>query len=554
MTHNVDTAFDRTFSDPPSVTVAENRTHCEACGATLDASVMHKCAGNAEWKVDTNCDMCNGTNPNCEACGGTGDLLQEAADDDSPILTEQQKYEAMWSHDQYRGVAPGEQIAPEFLSVARPRNGATIIDFGAGTGRGSRAIAILANLHGLDVTIEMLDFATNALDDDVAELCKQDGTTKLRFTQHDLTKAAPVTAPYGFCTDVLEHIPPEQVDTVLRNILQAAQHVFFQISCVDDSCGVLIGHPLHLSVHDGAWWKKKLEDLGCTIHFWRDDEHSCVAYVTAWSDGQDVVDVGVLNIEEEAIRANVRTNVKGGWHQVKPHAPQSTEVMIVGGGPSLAGQLDTIRRMRFEGVKLVTLNGAYNWAIENGLEVSATVVVDARPHNARFTKPVQPQTIYLMGSQVDPSVLEGLPKERTLLWHTTAEAIRDILEEECPGEWFGVPGGSTVLLRAIPLLRMLGFSKFHLFGCDSCVVADAHHAYAQPENDGTPLFPATVGGRLFHCTAWQVAQAQEFMNLIRIMGDMFELEMHGDGLLSWIIQHGAQVDIDLEEAREVSEK
>jgi len=470
------------------------------------------------------------------------------------IMSEQDKYQEMWAHEQYRSIAPGEQIAPEFLNIARPRNGAKIIDFGSGTGRGSRAIAILANLAGIDVDIEMLDFADNALDEDVAELCKQDGTTKIRFTQHDLTKPVPFAAEYGFNTDVMEHIPPEQVDLVLTNILQAARHVFFQISCVDDACGKLIGHALHLSVHEPAWWKKKFEDLGCTIHYWRDDTESCIAYVTAWSDGQDVVDVGMLNIAEEAIRNNVRTNLRAGWHQVMPHAPQSTEVIIVGGGPSLAGQLDTIRRMRFEGKKLVTLNGAYNWAIEHGLEVSATVVVDARPHNARFTKPVQASTIYLMGSQVDPSVLEGLPKERTLLWHTTAESIRDILEEECPGKWFGVPGGSTVLLRTIPLLRMLGYSRFHLFGMDSCVTADAHHAYAQPENDGVPLFPATVGGRVFQCTAWQVAQAQEFMNLIRIMGDMFELEVHGDGLLGWILQHGAQVDIDLEEAREDSER
>lgn len=482
------------------------------------------------------------------------------------IMCEQDKYTAMWDREEYRRVSPGEQIAQEFLQIARIRNGAHIIDFGAGTGRGSMAVAILANLAGLDVELDMLDFAANALDEQVAELCKQEGKTRLRFTQHDLTKPAPLAAEYGYCCDVMEHIPPEQVDLVLTNILQAARHVFFQISCTDDACGVLIGHPLHLSVHEPSWWKKKLEALGCHIHFWRDDETSCIAYVTAWSDGQDIVDVGVLNIEEQKIRENVRANVKAGWHQVKPHLTQATEVMILGGGPSLAGQLDTIRRMRFEGKKLVTLNGAYNWAIENGLEVSAQIVVDARPFNSRFVKPVQQSTIYLMGSQVDPSVLEGLPKERTLLWHTTAEAIKDILEEECPGQWFGVPGGSTVLLRAIPLLRMLGYSRFHLFGCDSCCFADgsgvswgqpaktAHHAYSQPENDGVPIIPVTVGGRVFKCFPFMIAQAQEFMNLIRIMGDMFELQVHGGGLLAWILQHGAQVDIDMEEAREGSEK
>jgi len=41
------------LSDPPVLTVKENRTHCEACGAKLEPNVMHKCAGNEEWKPQT---------------------------------------------------------------------------------------------------------------------------------------------------------------------------------------------------------------------------------------------------------------------------------------------------------------------------------------------------------------------------------------------------------------------------------------------------------------------------------------------------------------------
>ena len=38
------------ITDPPEVTVKTNRTHCEACGEKLDPNVMHKCAGNEEYK------------------------------------------------------------------------------------------------------------------------------------------------------------------------------------------------------------------------------------------------------------------------------------------------------------------------------------------------------------------------------------------------------------------------------------------------------------------------------------------------------------------------
>jgi hypothetical protein len=231
------------------------------------------------------------------------------------------------------------------------------------------------------------------------------------------------------CTDVMEHIPTKDVDQVLLNIMSAAQHVFFQISTEQDSCGKMIGEELHLTVKPPEWWLAKFNDFKCQVHYWETMPGYCCAYVTAWATGKEVTDVGMINTEKEKIRENVRTNIDAGWQQVRPFEHNPYEVMIVGGGPSLAGQLDEIKRLRAEGAKLVTLNGAYNWALENGLKVSAQIVVDARPFNARFTKPVQDECLYLIGSQCDPATLEGLPKERTWLWHTTAEEIRDILEE-----------------------------------------------------------------------------------------------------------------------------
>jgi hypothetical protein len=198
-------------------------------------------------------------------------------------------------------------------------------------------------------------------------------------------------------------------------------------------------------------------------------------------------------------------------------------------------------------VKLVTLNGAYNWALANGLTPSATVVVDGRAFNSRFVYPVIPECKYFIASQVDPSVLEGLPKDRTYLWHTNVNVIKDILDARYEN-WWNTPGGSTVFLRSIPLLRMLGFKRFHIFGVDSCMIETPdksgliHHAYAQPENDDSVEIPVTCGNRVFKCMPWMVAQAQEFMDLIKFLGDEMELEVYGDGLLAHILKTGAHVD------------
>lgn len=449
-------------------------------------------------------------------------------------LAERAKYEKMWKFEQYRAVAPGEGIAAQFLAQARPKPGSEVIDFGAGTGRGALMLALLGGCK-----VHMLDFAENCLDEDVRSALTTQAHA-LKFTLHDLYKPAPVAAPYGYCTDVMEHIPPEYVDTVLFNVLKAAQHCFFQISCADDQCGALIGEPLHLSVHPYDWWHKKFQELGCVIHFSQDLGDACIFYVTAWQDGSEIVKVGVLNTDEAHVRENVKANIAAGWDQVNPHVTNDIEVMILGGGPSLNQFVDEIRAKREEGVKLITLNGTYNWALERGLTPSAQIMVDAREFNKRFTKPVVDGCKYLIASQCNPAVLDGLPKDRTLLWHTSAESIKDLLDAQY-AVWWGIPGGSTVMLRAIPLLRMLGFKRFHLYGFDSCL-ADGHHAYAQPENDSEHVISATVGDRVFQCHAWMLSQAQEFIELCKFMGDEIELQVRGDGLISHIIETGAAMD------------
>jgi hypothetical protein len=464
----------------------------------------------------------------------TGDLIDPERG--ATPISEREKYMRMWAHPEYRVVAPGEHIAVEFLAQARPAKGATVIDFGAGTGRGALMLALMGG-----VQVELLDFADNCLDDEVRQALETQPHA-LRFTLQDLTKPIPKAAQYGFCTDVMEHIPPADVDVVLSNILKSAQHVFFQISCVDDVCGKLIGAPLHLSVHNYAWWAEKFRQFDCQIHYSQDRGDSCVFYLTAWLGGKELSKAGVLNVPEDSIVENVRTNVRGPWINIQPHEPNEIEVMILGGGPSLNGQIDKIRELRAAGVKLVTLNGTYNWALERDFKVSATVVVDAREFNQRFTHPVQPDTKYLISSQVHPAVLEGLPPDRTYLWHTQMETVKTVLNEEYGKKdvvWWSIFGGSTVMLRAIPLLRILGFRKFHLFGFDSCLSEEAHHAYAQSENDRDITISCTVGDRVFQCHPWMVSQAQEFMDMTNYLGDETQIEVYGDGLISHILNVGA---------------
>lgn len=492
---------------------------------------------------------------------------------------EQEIYTRMWNDPAYRNVAPGEEVAQIFLAEARPREGARIIDMGCGTGRGALMLAVLGKLN-----VTMLDFTTNSLDEDIVPMLTTQSHV-MRFQQHDLTKPLPVSAEYGFCTDVMEHIPPQDVDRVLNNALTACQHVFFQIATEPDVMGARIGLPLHLSVHDYAWWLNKFNERECTIHWSQDRGGSCMFYVTAWTTGKEVVDYGRLNTTDEQVKANVLANIWYGcegkdangdavvsmqtWKQVTPHQSNEYDAIIVGGGPSLTEHVEEIRQRRKDGARLIALNGAFNWCLAHQIVPSAVVVVDAREFNARFTHP-EPELLawldsdpvakgqyekirWLIASQCHPSVLQGLPHENTFLWHTSTEMIQAELKDRYSA-WYGVRGGTTVLLRSIPLLRLLGFHRFGLYGCDSCVAVykpddgptkQLHHAYEQLENADEPLITVTVqnngvpGASQFLCHGWMIAQAQGFIDTIRAFGHDIEIEVCTGGLLAYILEHGA---------------
>jgi hypothetical protein len=391
--------------------------------------------------------------------------------------------------------------------------------------------------------VTLLDFTDNCLDPEVAQACETQ-SARIRFLQHDLMQMPQVNAAYGYCTDVMEHIPEQDVDRVLSNILASANKVFFQIDCEDDKLGTLIGERLHLTVRPYAWWLEKLTGLEATI-FWSEDCGSfCRFYCSVWKTAKEVLPEDMpINVGQEQATANVLANIKRPWQQVRPYGRQNTEIMILAGGPSLNDQktVDEIRWNRTAGMPMVCVNGTYRWALERGLKPSALVILDAREECADFITEIVPGCQYLIASQASPKVLEKLQFERTFLWHSGihGEAQKAVLDVF--GAYFPVYGGCTVVLRAIPLLRMLGFWQMHLYGFDSCISAAGHHAYPQKQNDTDQVIPVSCGGRTFECAPWMLSQAQEFMEMVGFLGDEVSLAVHGDGLIAHIIKTGASL-------------
>lgn len=169
-------------------------------------------------------------------------LLQDMFNAPAESLSEREKYQRMWTIPSYRNFAPGEECVDLFIKTVKPTG--LVIDFGAGTGRG----AIRIKESGCDVLL--VDFTSNSRDQEAM---------RLPFLEWDLTELLTVSSEYGYCTDVMEHIPPCDVEKVVNNIMAASKTVFFQISTVPDNMGALINQHLHLTVQPHRWWKELFE-------------------------------------------------------------------------------------------------------------------------------------------------------------------------------------------------------------------------------------------------------------------------------------------------------
>jgi hypothetical protein len=471
-------------------------------------------------------------------------------------------YEKCWDTPEYRRNSPGERMVGAFIEAAEPPPTATLIDYGCGTGRAGYR---LCKEHNLNVIL--VDFAKNALDDHVAEEVKTNDN--LTFVKHDLREPIDpekisVPSEFGYVTDVMEHIPEESVDAVLDSILTNSRHVFFSIDCHedhfgwhDDIRGDKDRETLHVCVHPYNWWLKKFVDYGVVIHRSVDKRRSCLFYVTAYTgECFESVD-GYLNVPPETIEKNIRYSsslLRLGIQQIRPMETQDIEIMLVAGGPTTLDYKDEIIKQREDGMKLVTVNGAYNLVQEWGLKPSLQFLLDSRGFNKRFVEQSEltDETKFVVSSAADPGVFDLIPHDRSFIFHANISEENTAVIEECFGKWmeeaFPIPGGCTVTLRAIAALRMLGFYKIHIYGFDGCLFEDRHHAYEQKENDKDvqdavqlTVARGTKFEKTFAVAPWHVFQAMDFRRMAtKILPDV-DLDIKGDGLLSYMVQTAANL-------------
>jgi hypothetical protein len=256
----------------------------------------------------------------------------------------------------------------------------------------------------------------------------------------------------------------------------------------------------------------------------------------------------VLNTDEDKIRENIAHALTLNLPEIWPHTQQETELCICAGGPSLLDHIEEIRQHQANGAKIVALANVANLLLAHDIRPNAHVLLDAKPRNAEFI--TNCETTLFISSQCDPKVFENALKtdNDVYLYHAVNndnefQVIRDHYQGKADASgdvhdslWVPVQGGATITTRSIRLFTILGYSKFHMYGWDSCFLNGNHHAYEQPDADKQRIMKMEFEGRVFEVTPWMISQALEMQTFVKAFCMNIDLAVHGDGLIAHIIK------------------
>lgn len=226
-------------------------------------------------------------------------------------------------------------------------------------------------------------------------------------------------------------------------------------------------------------------------------------------------------------------------------------IAIVGGGPSLSSQLDNLRKYKY----IMACGSVHDYLIENNIMPTWCIICDPDPLMLNYLKKIQLNCQYLIASQCAPELFDRfiyIPylgyKPKVFMWHCGG----DKFDPKTFGDSeVSLGGGCTVGTRAMVMALSFGYNIQHLFGFDTCLDGDKHHAYEF--NDPNV---ETVGhivqiqlednpdSKKFLVAGYMLGQFFDFKNLLGRYANKIKVTIYGDGLLKHLM------DIAIEKSKD----
>lgn len=244
------------------------------------------------------------------------------------------------------------------------------------------------------------------------------------------------------------------------------------------------------------------------------------------------------SLPDEVIRSNIEKNQKLIKHWVRECLPNDEEAVVVSAGPQLVAE--DVKKEVNAGKKIFAVKHALTRLKDAGITPYACILLDPRPHVANFVKDADPNVLWIVASQVDPSVTLELLANGCTVWgyHASVGAGEHILTDNQPDAV--ISGGSATATRGMYLLNHLGFRKFKLYGYELSFPdkpdLNAKDEIGQPKylefsvSVNNPFHPMK---KTFFSEPQLMAQFEEIRIIIE--SGKWDISAEGDGIVPFLI-------------------
>lgn len=174
--------------------------------------------------------------------------------------------------------------------------------------------------------------------------------------------------------------------------------------------------------------------------------------------------------------SNVEAAVKRFPDRIKVSEEHGRTAIIACYGPSLIDTIDVLKKeaMRPD-VDVVSVSGAHDFLIANGIVPRYHIECDPRPHKADNIEKFHPEVTYMIASVVHEVYFNKLIDDgaHVELWHvSTGDHTQRLLGEMKENPKHIISGGGSVGLRSIPLLYAMGYREMSIFAMDCSFKSD----------------------------------------------------------------------------------
>ena len=186
------------------------------------------------------------------------------------------------------------------------------------------------------------------------------------------------------------------------------------------------------------------------------------------------------------------------------------KLAVVGGGPSINEHVDKLKEWPGD---IWTINGTYHWARARGIR---STFIAADPHSivADWAKHV---TDAIVITRCHPKVFEVLKANNATIKTFEIDGVSRTIT------------GTSTATAAVHLAWLSGYRNLTFFGCESCYLPGASHAFMHEKRDAEVI--VQVGDEQFFTAPDYLCQAIELSGIIRAM----KVKEESGGLLRALI-------------------